>query len=135
MTVENIFSLLLIIVAYFVLGFACAFIVTLVFEGRIYEIWRNTNGEKYKKLVTILNLTDRAGMEAFDFHQPLWYKLLQIFVGVIWPVFAILTFIGFGIYFVVHILLYYWPTQLYKLSIKPFWYWLIGKEIQKEKQP
>lgn len=132
MTIDDILPYTFLILAYPISSYACSLFIFGAIEDKLLKVWIDSNKTKCNGIVNTLKLMDPEHHYngIFDAQQPLWYKLLEIFIGLLWPIFFIIAAVWFCIYYP----LYVWPKAIYKYTIRPFLYWLIGKKIEEEEQ-
>ena len=130
MTINDIFPYILLLFGYPIFSYWCSLFIFIVIEDKLFEVWINSDKTKCNGIINTLKLSDHQYNEIFDAQQPLWYKLLEIFIGLLWPIFFIIA----GVWFCIYYPLYVWPKAIYKNIIRPFLYWLIGKKIEEEEQ-
>ena len=128
MTINDILPYILLVLAYPLFTYGCALVIFGFIEDKLLEVWIDSDKTKYNGIINTLKLSNHQYNETFDAQQPLWYKLLEIFIGLLWPIFFIIA----GIWLCIYYPLYVWPKTIYKYIIRPFLYWLAGKKIEKE---
>ena len=123
------FNLFFLIICYILMAFLAGGMISMLFQLIITEAWEKSNKTKYNWLVKTLYLDDEGDFEllAYDKRHPKWYKAIQIFIGITWPVYIPILFIGAGIYY----FLYKLPIWVYKKILKEIYYWWIGDSKNK----
>ena len=130
MTINDIFPYILLLLGYPLFSYACSLFIFGTIEDKLLEVWINSDKTKCNWIINTLKISDHQYNEIFDAQQPLWYKLLEIFIGLLWPIFFIIA----GVWICIYYLFYICPKAIYKYLIRPFLCWLIGKKIEKEEQ-
>lgn len=126
--IYDTFGLILLIIIYFFIAFYFGGGITMLFQVIITDAWKRSDKTKYKWWVKTLYLEDTEvnGMLAYDKRHPKWYKALQIFIGLMWPIYIPILIIGFGAYYMLWRLPICICKIIYEDVLKEIYYWWIG---------
>lgn len=118
---DNTIGLILLIITYFFIAVGFGGVITLLFQSIIRDAWERSDKTKYKWWIKTLYLEDDPEL-AYDKRYPKWFKVLQIFIGLMWPIYFPIIIIGFGAYY----MLWCFPIRIYEVILKEIYYWWIG---------